>query len=397
MADGTSKLVIAKKETVWGTKATATGAQLYPRVTAAFQLEKETYGSNTINTSQQVQNDRHGTRKSTGSLEGELACGAFKEFQAAALRRDFGGSATTGLLTTIASTASGFTRTGGSFIADGFRVGMIIDVSGFAAPATSNNTRYVLTGVQELTLEARKVVQDAPAIVVKAEGDDVTIELSGKLTFTPQTGHTNDSFTVEEFLSDVPLSLITLGQQVNTMTFSLSPNSMVTNTFAFMGKDAEPSSAVQYFTAPTAVPATGTMSSADGLLLIGGIGTCKATSLDITVDNGIAQDSVVACKGIGGKSRGKVKVTGTLSALLLDEEEYDLFDQETETSISLTLNGTDGSTFSMFMPRVKVNSYDKDDGEKSTIISIAFSALEYVGSDEAIEKTTLVISDSTLV
>jgi len=397
MADGISKLVIAKKETVWGTKATAASAQLYPRVTAAFQLEKETYMSNTIRPSQMVADSRHGTRKATGSLEGELQCGAFKDFMAAALRKDFAGTATTGALTTIAATASGFSRTAGSFITDGFRVGMIVNVSGFTAPALSNNARYVLTDVQALTLTARKVVQELPAIVVKAAGDSVTIALAGKLTFTPQTGHTNDSFTVEEFLSDVPLSRITLGQQVNSMTFSLSPNGMVSTSYSFLGKDAEASTGTQYFTTPTAVPSTGTMSSADGLLLIGGMGACTATSFDITVDNGITQEAVIACKGIGGRSRGKVNVSGTINAILLDGTYLELFNTETETSLSLSLNGTDGSTFSMFMPRVKLNSATIDDGEKLVIVSIAFDALEYIGANAAIEKTTLTISDSTLV
>lgn len=396
MADGINKIVIAKKETVWGTKPTASAAQLYPRVTGAFQLEKETYASNSIRPSQQVGDSRHGTRKSTGSLEGELQCGAFKEFQAAALRKDYAGTATTGAIITIASTATGFSRTGGSFITDGFRNGMIITVSGFATPATANNTRYVLIDVQALTLTARKVDQSAVAIVVKAAGDTVTIALAGKVTFTPQTGHTNDSFTVEEFHSDIPMSRITLGQQVNTMDLSLSPNGMVSTSFAFMGKDAEASTAVQYFTSPTVVPATGTMSTADGLCLINGLGVCTLSSLSITVDNGITQEAVIVCKGIGAKSRGKVAVSGSFTAILLDSTYIDYFNLEQEVSFSLTVNGTDGTTFTVFMPRMKINSATIDDGEKVIMITVNFDSLEYVGINPAIEKTTLTLGDSSL-
>ena len=204
MADGINKIVIAKKETVWGTKPVAASAQLYPRVTGSFQLEKETYASNAIRPSQQTGDSRHGTRKSTGSLEGELQCGAYKEFQAAALRKDYAGTATTGAITTISSTVGTLVRTAGSFITDGFRNGMIITVTGFTAPATANNARYVIVDVIALTLSVRKVDQAAVPMVVKAAGDSVTIALAGKVTFTPQTGHTNDSFSIEEFNSDIP-------------------------------------------------------------------------------------------------------------------------------------------------------------------------------------------------
>jgi hypothetical protein len=396
MADGINKIVIAKKETVWGTKPVATAAQLYPRVTGSFQLEKETYASNAIRPSQQVGDSRHGTRKSTGSLEGELQCGAYKEFQAAALRKDYAGTATTGALTTISSTVGTLVRTAGSFITDGFRNGMIITVTGFTAPATANNARYVIVDVIALTLSVRKVDQAAVPMVVKAAGDSVTIALQGKLTFTPQTGHTNDSFSIEEFNSDIPMSRITLGQQVNTMEMSLSPNGMVANTFAFMGKDAEASTAVQYFTSPTAVPATGTMSTADGLCLIAGLGVCTLSSFSMTVDNGITQEAVIACKGIGAKSRGKVKVSGSFTAILLDSTYIEYFNLEQEVSFSLTVNGTDGTTFSIFMPRMKINSATTDDGEKVIILSVNYDALEYVGINAAIEKTTLTLSDSSL-
>lgn len=396
MADGISKIVIAKKETVWGTKPVATAAQLYPRVTGAFQLEKESYASNSIRPSQQTGDSRHGTRKSTGSLEGELQAGAFKEFQAAALRKDYAGTATTGVLTTISSTVGTLVRSTGSFITDGFRNGMIVNVTGFAAPATANNARYVVVDVVALTLTVRKVDQAAVPMVVKAAGDSVTIALAGKLTFTPQTGHTNDSFSIEEFHSDIPMSQITLGQQVNTMDLSLSPNGMVSHSFSFLGKDAEATSASQYFTSPTAVPATGTMSTADGLCLIAGLGVCTLSSFNLTVDNGITQEAVIACKGIGAKSRGKVKVSGSFNAILLDSTYIEYFNLEQEVTFSLTMNGTDGTTFSIFMPRLKINSATKDDGEKVIMLTVNFDALEYVGSNAAMEKTTLVLSDSTL-
>lgn len=392
MADGINKLIALKKETTWGTKPSAGSAQLMPRVTGSFQLEKDAYASNSINPSQQVRDSRHGTRRATGSLEAELQGGAFELLQAAALRRDFTGSVTTGAVIVIEATTTGYERSTGSFITDGFRAGMIVGVSGFTTAA--NNGRKIVTAVSATVLTARSI--DGTALVIEAEGDTVTIALAGQRTFTPLTGHTDDSFSVEEWHEDIDLSRITLGQQVNVMGFNVSPNSMCTISFEFLGQDAEAPSGTRYFTSPTDVPAEGTMSAADGVALVAGVATCKLTSLQLSVNNNITQESVIACPGIGAKSRGKVMINGSFTAILDDDTYLDYFDQESEVSFSYTFNAQDGEAISLYAPRMKINSATVDDGEKVHIITCNFDMLEYVGSDTGIEKTTLIIQDTTL-
>ena len=89
MADGISKEIVMKKEVTWGTKPSAGSAQSYARVTGNFQGEKNTFQSGLIKTSQQLSDSRHGTRRATGSLAGELMCGQYSELIAACLRKDF--------------------------------------------------------------------------------------------------------------------------------------------------------------------------------------------------------------------------------------------------------------------------------------------------------------------
>lgn len=394
MADGINKLVIAKKESVWGTKPSATGAQLFPRVTAAFQLEKDAYASNQINPSQQVRDSRHGTRRASGSLEGELMCGAFELFEAAALRADFGGSATTGAVAVIAfsNSSPAVTRSSGSFITNGFKRGMIVDISGAAQAA--NNGRALIVDVDATTMDLIQL--DGTLYVTEAEGASVTIAMVGQRTYTPLTGHTDDSFSVEEWYGDSALSRITLGQQVNSMSVNVRPNSMATISFEFLGKDAEAPGGTQYFTSPNAVPAEGTMTAASGVLAINGLKTCQLTSFQMTVNNNITQESVIACEGIGAKSRGKVMVSGSFTAILSSDEFLDYFDQESEVDFNYVLTAQDGEAFGIYMPRLKVNSATVDDGEKVIIITVNFEALEYVGTDAGIENTTLQLSDTTL-
>ena len=57
---GTAKKIGYKKETTFGTLAGTSGGKLLRRVTANFNLMKETYESNEIRTDRQVADYRHG-------------------------------------------------------------------------------------------------------------------------------------------------------------------------------------------------------------------------------------------------------------------------------------------------------------------------------------------------
>jgi len=395
-AEGINKLVVAKRETVWGTKATASGAKYYPRVTAAFQLEKDSYQSNAIRPSQQVGDFRHGTRKSSGSLSGELNGSSYQDLMGSALRKDFVAGATTGAVTTISFTATTnlITRSSGSFVTDGFQVGTVILTSG--AAAGGNNGLFVILSMSATVLTVAPLA--GQVMVTAAAGASVTIIQKGKKTWTPLTGHTNDSYTVEEWLPDVPMSTISLGQQVDSMSFSLQPNAMATVDFGFMGKDAEPSTSSAYFTTPTAIPTFGTYSAPDGFLFINGVAKATVTGINLNVSNGISQVPVVGSNSIGAKSRGKVTATLDLTAILDSNEYVNYFDAETEISLIYVLMTADNSdAFAIYLPRVKLGSATKDDGESVTIISMAGQALEYVGTAVGVEKTTLLISDTTIV
>jgi hypothetical protein len=399
MATGVNKTVIAKKETVWGTKASAAGAQLYRRVTGSFQLEKDTYESGEINTSQQVKDSRHGSRRASGSLNGEISGGAYTDFIQAALRRNFTAGVTTGALTTIAANeaagVSTFVRTGGSFVTDGFKVGDVIQSSGFVAGA--NNGLFVVVSVVALTLTVEHF-SESGALVTVAAGASVTLQVKGKITYAPLTSHTDDSFTVEEYNADDTISRTFLGMIVDTMGVNIAPNSMATIDFGFMGKDAEAATGAQYFTAPTAQPSNGIYSGPDGLLILNGVASRKVTSLSLNIANGTAMEAVIGSTAQGAKSRGKAQVTGSLSAIFDSSTVLNYFNNETEISLTYALRSADGTqSFAIHMDRVKVNSANVDDGEKSIILSADFQALEYTGSATGATNTTLRIQDTSLV
>lgn len=398
MAEGINKVVIAKRESTWGVKASNTGGQLYRRVTGSFQLEKDTYQSNEINTSQQVKDYRHGTRRSSGALSGEISGSAYTDFIQAALRRDFTSGVTTGAIIVLSTDetagVSKFIRSTGSFVTDGFKNGDVIDVSGFTSP--QNNGIFVSVAVSALEIIVEHFDEDG-VLVTEAAGDTVTILAKGKSTYVPLTGHTSDSFTVEEFYDDDNISRTFLGQIVDTMALNIAPNSMATIDFNFMGKNAEAPTGSQYFTSPTAQPSEGVYSGPDGLLILNGVASRKVTSLTLNVANGTTMEAVIGSVVNGAKSRGKVTVTGSLSAIFDSSAILGYFDDETEISLTYALRSADGTeSFAVHMDRVKVNSSTLDDGEKTVILSADFQALEATGTATGTLASTLRIMDTTL-
>jgi hypothetical protein len=213
----------------------------------------------------------------------------------------------------------------------------------------------------------------------------------------PLTAHTDDSFTVEEFYDDDNISRTFLGMIVDTMAINIAPNSMATIDFGFMGKDAEAPTTSQYFTSPTAQPSEGIYSGPDGLLILNGVASRKVTSLTLNVANGTSMEAVIGSVAQGAKSRGKVSVTGSLSAIFDSSAIFDYFDDETEISLTYALRSADNTeSFALHMDRVKINSSTVDDGEKNIILSADFQALEYLGSADGALNTTLRAQDTTL-
>lgn len=394
-AEGINKLLVAKRETTWGVKATASGARYYRRVTGQFNLQKEAYASNEIRPSQQMSDMRHGTRSAVGSINGELSGSAYDEFIAAGLRKDFVAGATTGSVTTIAVDATGktFTRSSGSFVSDGFGVGSVILCSGFAS--AQNNGLFVVLSMTATVLTTAALAGQTYATA--AAGATVTILEKGKKTYTPLTAHTNDSFTVEEWHPDATVSRTFLGMQVDTLSFGLNPNGMATIDVGFMGKDEEASTSSAYFTSPTAVGGQSIYSAPDGFLFINGVASDKMTSLAIDVSNGITQEGVIGSNAVGAKSRGKVAVTASGSAIFDSSAFLGYFNAETEVSlIFVMMSADDTNAFAIHIPRFKIGSASTDDGEKNVIVSFDGSALEYVGSAVGVQATTMKVQDTTL-
>jgi len=399
VANGINSVMIAKKQSAEGTKATASGAQEMRRVTAEFATEADKFSSNEIKTSQQQGDTRLSNFRVAGALAGEMSATTYEEFIAAVLRKDFVAGATTGALSDIACTADGFTSTAAGFLTDDFKVGMIVRPSGFAGTAAVHNTQnFLVTAVVAGTLYCAPLNGDT--IVTQASGDTVTIAMMGKESYVPATGHTTDWFTVEIANNDVSVYRTFVDQIVDKMEIKIPAAGMATVDFAFIGKTEDDPVGTQYFTAPTAQTKTGNFSGATALLAVSGTLSVVCTEMNFSLEAGGETHPVIGSKYVAGVSRGKVMGTGTFSVFLEDDTNLEYFREETEIAIAYAMaatNAINSDAMGISMPRIKITSAAVSDGETSKIVTCSFDMLEFLDdTDTQYRLSTVAVQDTTL-
>lgn len=398
IATGVAKQLVYKKETSWGTAAGASGAQILRRVTSDLSLNKDTYQSDEIRTDYQISDFRHGVRRVEGTISGELSPGTYKEFFAAALRKDFAAGATTGAVAVIAVTGTGtkYERSTGSFITNGFKIGDVVAATGFTT-ANNNSHNAIITALTATEMTVYPL--DGVVLTDEAEGDTVTLAVVGKKSFTPTTGHTDDSFSIEHWYSDITESELYTGCKVNQVDVNLPPTGMATAAFGMMGKDVITDDGSQYFTSPTAATTAGVLAAVNGVAFAIGTRQTVLTGLTITIAGNMTSDPVVGSNTVPDIFEGRVVVSGEMSVFFENGAFRDAFLDEDEVALMFvfTTGSSKNADFVSFvMPRVKFGGSSKDDGEKGLVQTVPYQALfnGAGGSGTTSEQTTLVIQDS---
>ena len=398
-ASGINKVVSYKKETSFGTlPSPTTGGQTLRRVSSTFNLTKETYQSEEIRTDYQLVDFRHGVRAVEGSISGELSAGTYADFLASALARNWTAATPSALgSTTIASVGGTYTitRTTGSWLTDTVRVGNVIRLTGFA---TANNNVNLL--VISLTATVATVVAlNGIKLTNETVASGGAFVATGKTTYAPTTGHTDDSYTFEEWYADIGQSEVTVGNKVNTVGIALPATGLTTVDLSFMGQDLKQRGVSQFFTTPTAQNSNGIFAAVNGALIVNGAPVALVTGANFNINRNMTSEAVVGSNIKTEIYEGRIIVDGDFTTLYQDGTFAGYFDNETEISlvVALTTNSLPNSEFMSFtIPRLKLSTDTKDDGEKGIVSSNSFQALKGFGAN-GFEATTLMIQDSTLV
>jgi hypothetical protein len=225
-----------------------------------------------------------------------------------------------------------------------------------------------------------------------------TLAVPGKKTFVPTTGHTDTSFAIEHWHSDLSLSELFLGCKINQMDIALPPTGMATISSAFMGKDVTTAGSA-YYTSPTAETTTGVLAAVNGLLTVNAVAVAVLTGLNFSIKGGMTAEPVVGSNTYADITEGRVVVDGQFTALFESATLRDYFLNETEVGLVAVLAASNvaAADFVGFsMPRIKVSDAAKDDGEKGLVQTLPFTALfnSTGGAGTSSEQSTIVIQDS---
>ena len=397
-ASGVFKQLAYKVESIYGTAPAASGAQALRRVTSDLNLVKDTYQSNEIRTDQQMQDMRHGVRRVQGTINGELSPGTYADFMAAALRKDFVAiTAMTALTITIAGSGPyTLTRSAGDFLAAGVKKGQVVRLTAGSFTAGNLNKNLLVTGVTATVLTVR--VLNGTTLTAEGPIASATVTVPGKVSWVPTTGHTNKSFSIEHWFSDLVQSEVYTGCQPSSLGLQLPASGLSTLAVGMVGQGLN-TAASQYFTSPTAATTTGLMAAVNGVLLVGGNVVASLTGLSLDVQSNRSGDPVVGSNVVPTLFPGRVLVSGQATAYFDSITLRDNFINETEFEIllALTSDNTAGSNFiAIALPRVKANGHTLNDGEAGLVATVPFQALLPTtgGTGIANEMTTITVHDS---
>jgi len=401
IAKGIFKQVRYKKEVTFATPPGASGAQLLRRTSSDLDLTKQTYSASEIRTDQQRADFRHGVRNVAGSINGELSPKTYWDFFASMMRGTPAAATTTGSIITVAATTSAphFTRSSGSFLSDGFKVGDVVRWTGFTAGGAANNGRnYRITALTATQMTVKDLTGNTSTVGAKTAGDSVTCVTVGKKVFTPQSNLLDESYYIEHWYSDIAQSEQFSGCKPASCAVNLPASGMATAAFQFMGKDIT-TGVSQYYTSPTAATTSGVLAAVNGILSVNGTDYVTVTGASLNINGDMSIEPVVGSNSSPDIFPGVLTVSGQLTVFFEDATLRDLFINETEASLQMaftTSNASNADFIAFSMPRIKTGGASKSDGLKGLIQTIPFEALLNVngGAGLSTDLTTLVIQDS---
>ena len=395
-----------KRQTVLKTIATGgTGGQIVRRKTAGFDLKRDTYNTtDELASHQQMISERQGVQMVDGKASTFLSAGTHSDWFSALLRKDFVAGATTGAIITVtAAVTSGaagtYTRSSGSYLTDGFKVGDVISWTGWATTGVPNNAHNAL--ITALTATVMTVLNiDGVAVGAKAAGDSVTGTVRGKKTMVPDTGHTNIYYTMEMWDSLATISEVSQDCKVGQAAIKIPGNGNAEVDFTIPGLDQTTPGTAAYFTSPTAETSSNVLAAATGALIVNGAVNAVVTGINMTIDGQeTPAEGVVGTRVRPDIFRKKVLIKGSFTAYFSDSVLDNLSRAETEINLICVLADSSlalAEFVSFNMPRIKLQTSSAADAEIGRIRTFNFTALynSTGGVGIATDKTTLAMQDS---
>ena len=377
-ATGPFRQLRIKKETTWGTLAGTSGGQLLRRKAFSLDEKRNTYSSQEVRTDQMTGLPTHGTRYADGMIDCEMSGGSYAQLLQSLCRRDFTAvTSLTGLSLTMAGSGPTYTvtRAAGDFLAGGIKVGMVARITAGSVNANNLNKALFVVGATATVL----TVIPWGNGTMTAEGPiaSCTIAVPGKITYVPVSGHTNDSYTAEDWHADIAQSEVYSGMRVSSFDFKAPATGNIEASIKLLGKGLVLPGTSAYFTAPTAATTSSAVTAVNGVLRFAGAQQAAVTALSFNVDGQAETGQVLGSNFTPDVFVGPVLVKGQLSAYFDTATVRDAVINETTVALNVVAYAgtTAAAEFIAFtLPALKLTSRSKPDSQRSIIQTFDFEA-----------------------
>jgi len=195
------------------------------------------------------------------------------------------------------------------------------------------------------------------------------------------------SFTIEEGHTDIGQYQVLTGAVVNSLSLSVRVNSIVTGSFALIGKNASAFSETSIDSTPDPASTKTPFDSYTGSLKEGVNTIAVVTGIDLTLNNNIEQLFALYNDAPYDIAPGRAQVSGNVSLYFEDASLINKYIKDTATSLEFTLQDGAGNSYTFLIPRVKFSGYDKAISENQIVITLPFQGLY-----DSTEKTALKVT-----
>lgn len=383
--------VVHGAEAAFGALAASNGGKLMRRTSSSLALSKDTSQSSEIRSDAQLVDLRHGLRKVKGDVRTELALAVHDDWLEAVLR----GSWTSGAVlasgaAAVTASGNGFTRDGGSWLADGFKVGDVVRWSGLSSGNDGRRLR-----VTNLTASVMTVAESVETVSIADSTCSCSVT-GRKLT----NGVRQRSFTIEHHFAEAGFSQVFSGCRIGRLDLVLPASGFVTATFGISGRDMMVREAADapYFSGPSQAAANPALAAVDGTLRLGAADIGIVTGLDLSIDLGLTGDGVLGADVLPEIFYGRTTVSGTMTAFVEDASLLKSFDAEDELGLHVLLAAPGASAtgfLALHLPRIKFTGGSiRVEGQEGLPISLPFQALGRIDGDARFDTATIVLQSA---
>ncbi len=209
-----------------------------------------------------------------------------------------------------------------------------------------------------------------------------------------KNGVTGKSFTFEKtFETGVTDQYLRYtGMYANEFSMNCEAGSIITGSFAFVGKGGAVDSAIiagATYTAAGVAPVLDATSDFGTLTFTGLVGTPKLMSVSLNVTNNLRPQKAIANIELVGVGTGRFELTGTIRAYFEDAELYQAYLDGDELALSFQVGRTAGSKYQVDVPKLKIESAEVVAGGNDQDIMVD---LNFRGLYDTTEACTLKIT-----